>query len=196
MHIRSLILKKKSTIHYLLGVIGLTLFSSNICAQTTASATVNVVLADVRSIKINPTQSVVTLNFNSASDYTNGVTSQQNAHLEVTSTGGYIIKVKASNANLQNNTNTIPVSTINISPKVNSSSNIGSAIIGSYSNTMASTYLYPANLTVSPSLIIESSKGSPKTMYDIQYKASGGVNYMNKAPGNYSVTITYSIEPQ
>lgn len=185
----------KTHIVFVLGLLILN-FTSSIYAQTTASATVNVNLADVRSIKINPNQSVVTLNFNSAQDYTNGVSSQQDAHLEVTSTGGYIIRVKASNANLQNNTNTIPVSTINITPKINSSSNIGSSIIGSYSNMMATTYLYPANLSLSPALIVESSKGSPKTMYDIQYKASGGSNYMNKAPGNYSVTITYSIEPQ
>ncbi len=165
-------------------------------SQTSASATLNVYLADVRSIKVNPAQSIVTLNFATATDYANGVSLSQPSHLEVTSTGGYIVKVKSSSSVLQNRSEVIQANTITLTPSISNANGGGSNIGGNSQSLAADTYLYPSKLNVTPKIIIDASRGSSRTFYDVKYQASGGAEYMNKASGNYSVTITYTIEPQ
>jgi hypothetical protein len=160
-------------------------------AQTSANATLNVVLSDVRSIKVNPAQATVTLNFANVTDYNNGVSSTQNAHLEVTSTGGYIIKVKSSTPNLVNGTNQIPVNTVTLTPLQSS----GGAVGTSTSAVGRASTLIPVNLGATATTIISSTDGATKIFYDMTYRASGGAPYINKASGTYTTTITYTIEP-
>lgn len=168
--------------------------SSNLLnAQASANATLNVVLSDVRSIKVNPAQTSVSLTFSNVDDYNNGVSSEQNAHLEITSTGGYIIKVRASTANLVNGPNTIPANTVLLTPK-QSSTGVASTGTGNSVNNTAN--LTPVNLGASPATIISSTDGATKIFYDMTYKASGGPQYINKANGTYTTTITYTIEPR
>lgn len=177
------------------------IFSSSVSAQTNANTTLNVVLSDVRSIKVNPAQTNVSLAFANANDYTNGVSSNQPSHLEIISTGGYAIKVKSSGPSLVNGTNSIPVNTITLTPTVGAQPGVsGSVIVISVGgNTNGSSggsgTLTPAVLNPTPVNLISSSSGTTKRFYDITYKASGGAPYINKAAGTYSTTITYSIEP-
>lgn len=152
-------------------------------AQATANANLNVVLSDVRSITINPAQSTVALNFASSTDYLNGVFVNQAAHLEVTSTGGYQIKVKAATASLVNNTSTIPVSSITLTPTLSAGS------------TDEGVSLFPVPLSATQQPIITTTNGNSRIFFDMRYQASGGQDYINKASGTYVTTITFSIEP-
>jgi hypothetical protein len=152
-------------------------------AQATANANLNVVLSDVRSITINPAQSTVSLNFASSTDYLNGVFVNQAAHLEITSTGGYQVKVKASTASLVNGVSTIPVSSIMLTPTLSA---------GSTDEGVAFT---PVSLTATQQPIINTPNGSSRIFFDMRYQASGGQDYINKLAGTYVTTITYSIEP-
>ncbi len=161
-------------------------------SQTTASATLNVVLADVRSIKVNPAQNVVNITFSNSSDYSNGVAINQIGHLEITSTSGYIVKARASSANLIFGAEQIPVSTVTLTASLNSGGISSSSSTGK-ANT--STYVYPIRLSTTPRVMIEGSLGGAGIIYDVNYKAGGGVDYMNKPSGNYSTTIIYTIEP-
>jgi hypothetical protein len=152
-------------------------------AQASDNATLNVVLADVRSIKLNPAQTTVQLNFNNANDYQNGVALNQQAHLEVTATGGFQVKVKSSGTNLQNGINTIPVSTISLVPSLSSG----------YSDMGVSFQ----TVTLSPTQqqMITTPNGSSKIVFDVRYNASGGQPYIDKRAGTYVTTITFCIEP-
>jgi hypothetical protein len=170
------------------------LITNNVFAQTSANATLNVVLSDVRSIKINPAQSVVNLNFTTANDYANGINVSQNRHIEITSTSGFIVKVKASGNNLTNGTNTIPVNTITLTPFLNTAS-MQRTMVASGSSFANSVYTFPITLSPTPKLLVESSYGSTQIFFDINYASSGGASYMNKVSGTYSTTITYTIEP-
>jgi hypothetical protein len=165
-------------------------------SQTSASATLNVYLADVRSIKVNPAQSIVTLNFATAADYSNGVSLSQPGHLEVTSTSGYVVKVKSSASYLQKGSDAIQVSTITLTPTISATNSSGTNGASNLQSLVADTYLYSTKLAVTPKVMIDASKGASRTLFDVKYQASGGTEYMNKATGNYSVTITYTIEPQ
>ncbi len=160
-------------------------------AQTTANTTLNVVLADVRSIKVNPTQNTVTLNFATVDDYNKGVESNQASHLEITSTGGFVVKVKSSGPNLNNGSNTIPVNTISL---VNSTT-AGSSLVSTGPNANIVSFTIPVTLAPTPATLINSPVGATKIFYDVKYKASGGPAYINKPAGTYTTTITYSIEP-
>ena len=153
-------------------------------------------IADVRSIKINPSQNVIALNFTTTNDFTNGISLLQNSHLEVISTSGYLIKVRTSSANLVNAANKIPVNTITLTPALNISSGATtSSASQSGSSTQSSIYSFPVILAPNPKLMVESSIGASRTIFNVSYTASGGQEYMNKATGNYTTTITYSIEP-
>ena len=152
-------------------------------AQASDNATLNVVLADVRSIKLNPAQSTVQLNFKTASDYQNGVVENQNAHLEVMSTGGFQVKVRSSGLSLVNGINTIPVSTISLVPSLSS----GYVDMGASFQTV----------TLSPTQqqMISTPNGTTKIVFDVRYMASGGQPYIDKKAGTYVTTITFCIEP-
>ncbi len=179
-------IKKRDSQRFLL-LLGFALFANFARSQTTANTTMNVVLADIRSIKVNPAQNTVSLNFATASDYDNGVSSLQNAHLEISSTGGFIVSAKSSSPNLVNGANTIPVNTIKLTPSLSA--------IASNSTTIGT----PTNRTISLSPIqttfISSRLGATKVFFDVDYKASGGAQYINKAAGTYTSTITYTIDP-
>lgn len=160
-----------------LSVIGFTANKANAQATGTTELTVN--LADVRVITV--AQPTVAISLSTAADYTNGKSSTQNNHISVTSTGGYVVKVKADNANMTDGTNNIPVSTIAITPTVASGT--------------APTLSNVSGLTTSDQTIATGAAGTLATVFNVQYTASGGANYLNKPAGAYSVDIQYTIEP-
>jgi hypothetical protein len=162
------------------GVIG---FCGNALAQASDNATLNIVLADVRSIKVNPAQATVQLNFATPTDYQNGVTLSEVAHLEVTSTGAYQVTVKSSGPTLDNGTNTIPVNTISMVPSLNAGS------------TDAGISFQTITLSPTAQQMITTPNGSPRVIFDVRYTASGGQPYIDKPAGTYVTTVTFSIEP-
>ncbi len=66
-------------------------------AQTYSSDQTNlqVIIPELRSIKVNSLQKNVVLAFETADDFKNGVSSNQVKHLEVTSTAQFQVKVAA-----------------------------------------------------------------------------------------------------
>ena len=81
------------------------------------NVTVNLKFKPVQSISVNTTQKEVNFVYESEADYLNGVTLATHAkHLKVFSTGGFEVKVNASNENFASeNTNlTIPVDHVSV----------------------------------------------------------------------------------
>jgi len=152
-------------------------------AQASDNLTLNVLLADVRSIKLNPAQTTVQLQFNNIEDYQNGVNLDEPAHIEVSSTGGYQVKVKSSGPSLQSGTNTIPVSTITLTPTLSS----GFTDVGIAFQTIA--------LSATDQQLITTPNGSSRIVFDVRYRASGGQPFIDKPAGTYVTTLTFSIEP-
>ena len=152
--------------------------------QTSDNVTLNVTLAQVQSISVNTAQKTVTLAFQSASDYQYGVSSTQVDHLNVSSTTSFQVKVMAS-GDLSNGTDEIPVSTITVTPTVNSG----------YSGPAEETLTGTSLSTSDQGIINSGTNGTVETHYDVEYKASGGENYINKSAGTYTTTVTYTISP-
>src|SRR5690606_37430535 len=94
----------------------LVLFSVNVNAQdaNTGAVTLNVRLHHIQTLIINPDQKVVDLDYDTKDDYANGVQVTKNDHLQVYSTVGFGLKVKASGSEPTGTANTIAANTIGI----------------------------------------------------------------------------------
>lgn len=148
-------------------------------AQSSGQANLTVDLSNVVALTVSSPN--VAIPFNTATHYQSGNTATQNNHISITSTGSYTVKVKALSANLTDGSNNIPVSTIGITPTIASG---GSPTLSNVSS-----------LTTTNQTFATSSSGTLATVFNIQYAASGGTDYINKPAGNYDVTIEYTIEP-
>ncbi len=150
-------------------------------AQSTGTTNMTVALSSIQSIVVNdPT---VLLNFVAPADYSTGVTVAKPAHLSVTSTGKFFVKVKASDLELIAQTGAtganIPVSTISLT------SSLAGATFGT--STPATVSLTNADQT-----LYNNTEGTTASNIDVSYKALGGANYLNRT-GNFSTTLTYTI---
>lgn len=151
--------------------------------QPSDDVTLQVTLVAVQNISVNAGQTTVTLTFEEAGDYLNGVTSSQPNHLEVSSTGLFQVAVKASDINLVNGSNTIPVNTITVTPGYGTGGTDPGAIPAAVS------------LTGNDQIILDSNDGTAQAFYNVTYDASGGADYINKPAGIYTTTVTYTISP-
>lgn len=149
-------------------------------AQATGQANLTVALSDVVALTVASPN--VSIPFTTAAHYQTGNSTTQTNHVSVTSTGDYIVKVKALAGNLTDGSNNIPVSTIAVTPTVASGNAPG------LSNVSGLT-------TTGQALATSTTGGTVETVFNIQYTASGGSDYVNKPAGNYTATIEYSIEP-
>lgn len=142
-----------------------------------ANLTVN--LHQIQNIVVeNPN---VNIDLATAAEYNNGKTSMMNNHLLVNSTCNYQINVKA-NRDLQlegPGINTIPINTVTLTPFD------GDQAAG---NGLA--------LSTSFQTFISSNSGVLSKHYGVNFKVSGGNDYINKPEGAYSATITYTISAQ
>src|SRR5690606_5705895 len=119
-----------------------------------------------------------------------GVQSDQTNHLTVYSTGGFIVKVSSSVAQLSGSTGT---------DKIESSGITLTASKGAATITPAFS---PVNLGTVKAPLITSSIGGTDQKFNVNYKAAGNNAYINKffkgavaADATvYSTTVTYSIE--
>ncbi len=149
--------------------------------QLNDDVTLNVTLVAVQNISVNSGQTTVTITFNESSDYLNGVSSPQLAHLEVSSTDDFVVKVSTA-SDLSDGSNTIPVNTITVTPVYASGTDPGATATAVALSTTATT-------------ILSSTNGTTKALYDVTYDASGGSDYVNKPAGTYSTMVTYTISP-
>lgn len=157
-------------------------------AQTSTNVTVNLKLNAVQSIVANAAS--VDLEYKTISDYNVGVQSDQANHLTVYSTGGFIVKVSSSVAQLSGSKG---------SDKIESS---GITLTASKGTATVNPTFTPVNLGIEKTPLITSSLGGADLKFNVNYKAAGNNAYINKffkgtdatAATVYSTVVTYSIE--
>ena len=159
----------------------------------TASATLNVKLYPIQTILIGG-DNIVNLEYQTKEDYSNGVTSNMNDHLIVYSTGGFAVKVKSENENLEYTStdgkgHKIAVSTINLQASLGTG------------NTLNSPSFRSVDLTNTDKRLISSAVGGTDLKFNVAYNGRGNNAYLNKYysvenPNTYTTTVTYTIEAQ
>lgn len=169
------------------------LLVSFITFSQNTDVTLNIVLKPIQTITIDPTQKVVNLTYDTKDKYADGVSRTYADHIEVFSTGGFIINVKGS-GNLTNSkisTQSIPLSDVSIT-----ASN-GSNTTGNF------TYPIVRLSTTNNKTLISSNSGGRNLKYNVTYDNSlaTGDRYINKyfnSESNesvYTTTLTYTISP-
>lgn len=160
--------------------------------ETTATpvnqGTVNLAieLNPIQTITVNSESNNVVLEYKTLTDYQEGVSSVNEKHLKVTSTGGYEINVKA--ADFTYDTDATDLNKIELS-------HIGLATTGVSDNKL---YTPLSGLTTSDQQIVLSDFGGVDQEFDVTYSAQGGNEYLanNYVKGNQvklHTTVTYTI---
>lgn len=165
-----------------LAVVALFFITSIAAAQNEASATLNVYLNSIQSIRLNESQSDVAISLNTASEYINGKAVNQQDHIEIMSTTDYEIKVSAA-THLTGTAATIDIGTVTLTPAYGAFGTPGSGAID----------LMPVTLSLNNNTLIHSSVGDTQRTFNVQYRVSGGEEYLNKPQGTYTTTIIYTI---
>ncbi|MFD0699485.1 hypothetical protein [Myroides pelagicus] len=150
-------------------------------AQQSADSLLKIVLTPIQSIKVNAAQHEVNLEFDSTLDYTHGVISSQEDHLEVMSSQMYEVRVGAS-TDLTNQHESIDLNLINLTPS-----------LGSIGEPRENINLSEVQLSLSDTHMIRSEQGDVKRSYNIDYKMEADNQLMNKTQGEYNTIITYTI---
>jgi hypothetical protein len=157
-------------------VLGISLAPLAVFGQTTGTATLNVILVDVLQLTVNT--SSATLNFATAANYTNGVSSTVSNQLGIFSSRPYGLQVRANATNLTNaGSYTIPVSNISIVPT--GTTGIGTTSAVALSNT-DQTFVAVAPATLSKSI-------------SMLYSTSAGNTAFLLPGGTFSATLTFTI---
>ena len=152
------------------------------------NVTLNIRLFPIQIIEVNPSQEVIYLDYETTTDYANGVGLEQADHLNMYSTGGFVVKVSSREANLTSeNGEVIPASDIIITPR----QGILNPLIGATFNS--------ATLSSEATTIISNNTGGINKTFGIHYQAKGNNEYVNKyidtgSPTVFSSNIIYSIE--
>ena len=185
-------MKFRKTIFVQLIAVMLFLGAQNIVAQTSDDVTLNIKLHKIQSLVVNTGQKTVNLEYKEIGDYAGGVTSDQEDHLEVFSTGGFKISAKTSGTTLNGtngNDKTIDVGDVQLLASLASSKSLNDA-------SMSAT-----NLSASDKDIVSSSKGGRDLKFNVQYKtnhdADAYINHYRNSenPTVYTTTVTYTIAP-
>ncbi|NCD72147.1 hypothetical protein [Mucilaginibacter agri] len=152
-------------------------------SQTTPLATtqafscpLTITVNDLSELKVNQTD--INLNYNTSSDYTNGVFADANGHITLSNTNPYDVYVKASSTTLTNGANTLPVGVITISPTP--------ASAGSFSTV---------SLSATAQKIISASSPIIDRTLNVRYAipAANSAQLLGKPAGTYNTTVTYSL---
>lgn len=160
--------------------------------SSTGVVTLNVKLNPIQTLLVNPSQNTVDLEYYTVADYEQGVTSTQNDHLTIYSTGGFQVKVKSAGSQLLTNTpgpaGNINANTIQILPSA------GSDVLNGVSYT-------PDYLSAEDRTIIASTTGGVDKKFNIEYKGAGADAYLNhyvagQNPTIYTTQVTYTIVAQ
>lgn len=165
------------------------IFSFSANAQTDSkNVNLSVVLANAVSITFasGSDGQDATLNYTTPADYQNGVSITQATAFTASSTQAYTVKVKASGDLVYSgaaaaNTGDIPV----VNVKVNANA----------SGTSGVTFASAVGLTTDDQTIITSEAGTTSQIYSLTYSTvdAPASDFLNKAAGTYSTTLTYTI---
>ena len=169
-------------------------------AQTTGAAaiapdatdivTLNVKLNPIQTLVVNPSQKTVDLEYSTKANYEDGVASKQANHLEIYSTGGFVVTVqsKADDMSRKSGSETISASTIKIQAE-------------NGSNALTGATFADVSLSATPTNLINSSVGGVNKNFNVTYSGMGADAYVNKyfkneTPTVYTTTVTYAIVAQ
>lgn len=161
--------------------------TNKVQAQTTATTTVNIQLADVIAIDATSAANGNTVGFNyaTADDYNKDQTVEKPSSLIVTSTKNFNVNVKAGGENFVNGTNKIPVNVMTI--KALSAAGT-STVLGTKSDVVLSS-------TKDQLLVSQAPKGSALTLnldYFIPKAKSSSADILGQPAGTYTQTVTYT----
>lgn len=184
----------KVTQSVFLSCIGLAMSFCTMAQTSTSTATVTVSLGDVLDLHIGSasgtTASVALPAFNTPAAYQNGVSSVQADHLYITASKAFTIQASATNLT----SGASPDAAHTISGGMNILAADGTQ--GS-TNKPSSTY-NSVDLTTTAANFIVATGGTPSYKYKVTYTLGGGtraLNFINKATGTYTSTVTYTIIP-
>jgi len=160
-------------------------------AQNSGEATLNVRLHPLQTIVVNPTQNNIDLDYLTTDDYNDGVSSLQEDHLKIYSTGAFIVQVASATNDIvrAGGTETISASTIKV--KAQEGSN----------NPLTGQTMAEVALSTTATNLINSGTGGVDKNFNITYSGldlNGYVNnYFNdENPTVYTTTVTYTIAAQ
>lgn len=161
-------------------------------AQTaTDNVTLNVKLNPIQTIVVNSTQKNIDLEYKTTVNYGEGVSSLQADHLNIYSTGAFIVQVASNVDDIKrvNGAETISASTIKVKAEEGST------------NPLAGQTMAEVNLSTTAANLINSGTGGVNKNFNITYSgldADGYVNsYFNdENPTVYTTTVTYTIAAQ
>lgn len=157
--------------------------------QTSDNVTVNIKFRPVQSIMVNPAahHQIVDLVYATKDDYAYGVTAERNNHLEIFSTGGFIVTANTDG----DFTRTAGgfISAANVILKATEGTDTS---IGSFTEVALST---------NPETLITADEGGTALKYNVTYDntAGAGNNYINNyihpdSPESvYTAKVTYTI---
>lgn len=167
---------------FLFTAVALVAFASS-KAQTVS---LNVILKPIQTLTVKDDQKTVNLEYSTTADYQNGVSKTNDDHLTIYSTGGFQVKVQATEANMQLNGKNMAVSTIKLS------SSAGSQALNN------ATYQQDLTLSSSETTLVSSSYGAVNKSVNVKYQGSGDNAYIdnyvpNQNPSTYKATLVYTI---
>ncbi len=157
------------------------------------SISLNVKLSPIQTLVVNSNQKIVDLIYSNKSDYANGVTTQNDNHLTIYSTGGFQVQVKSNTITLNNSIQAATENSIN----ANSISIIPSAGTDGLSEAVYSQKL----LSTKDQTIVSSRVGGVDKKISVAYKGAGADAYVNnyiagQNPTIFSTTVMYTIIAQ
>lgn len=170
----------------------LLLVSFTTFSQNAGNVNLNIILRPIQTITINPAQKNVNLIYDTKDKYADGVSRTYTDHIEVFSTGGFIINIKGDGnlANSKNTTQLISLSDISVTAS-NESTVTGNSVY-------TTVTLSDENQT-----LISSTSGGRELKYSITYNNNLDIKdkYINKYFNSddnqsvYTTILTYTITP-
>lgn len=162
-------------------------------AQVSDNATVNVKLYPIQTIVVNPDNKVVNLDYQTTTDYQDGVNVDKKDHLKIYSTGGFEVYVSAA-GDLTSSDATKNISAADI--KITASAGTVNPLTSTTSNTYKSI-----NLSNTNQLLVDNATGGVNKTVSVNYAAAGADAYVDKFingenPTVYTTTVTYTISPK
>lgn len=157
-------------------------------ANSSSAVSLNIKLHPIQSLVVNADQKEVVLDYQTRTDYSSGVTSKQQDHLSIFSTGGFEVKVKANDISLSNDSRTISVADVLVTP-YNGSTPLSNA---NYTSI---------NLSTVESILLSSDTGGVDKTVSVDYAAKGNYEYINlyqhtENANIFKGTVIYTINPK
>lgn len=166
-------------------------FSTFAVAQSTGSSgsvTLSLRLSPIQTLVVNSSQKNIDVVYSDASDYKNGVSSEQKDHLKIFSTSAFTVNVHSASDNIKRADGDESISAHTLKVKATPGS----------TNAMTDVTVGEVSLSDAATSLITSGVGGIDRNFNITYSGQGADAYVNKyynneSPTVYSTTVTYTI---